>query len=247
MKSEFILNGNRFQSSAVILGFCAFLLLDTQTLGQSSSLFRQAESNPAASNAPLNSSGLSAQQMVQANVSYFAVKPLPKRLYKIGDLITVIVRQKSSYTHNGKADLERQVDIDAELKDWIKINKGNLQPDPQTNGDPKIKFSLDRQFQGDGKFNRTNEVVTRVSCKIIDVLPNGCLVLQGGPDIIETDGEKQTITLTGTCRSEDILSDNTILSTQLMECHFKQDNTGAVRDQMERGWITKLWDICRPF
>jgi flagellar L-ring protein precursor FlgH len=242
-----IFHTEHLKITTIVAGLCMTFLSLTQAMGQSSSLFRQAESNPTLVNAPLNSNGMTAQQTIQANVSYFAVKPLPKRVYKVGDLVTVIVRQKSSYTHNAKTDLERQVDIDAELKDWIKINKGNLQPDPQTNGDPKIKFSLDREFQGDGKFNRTNEVVTRITCKVIDVMPNGCLVLQGGPDIIDTDGEKQTITLTGTCRSEDILADNTILSTQLMECHFKQENTGAVRDQMERGWITKLWDTLRPF
>jgi flagellar L-ring protein precursor FlgH len=227
-------------------GLLMGLLVVSQASGQSSSLFRQAEANPAPVNQPTNDSGLSSQQMAQATVSYFAVKPLPKRLYKVGDLITVIVRQKSSYTHNGKSDLERQNNIDAQLKDWVRFKDGHLVPDTQPLGDQKVGFDLDIQNQGDGKFNRTNEVVTRMTCKVIDVMPNGCLVLQGGPDVIETDGEKQTITLTGTCRSEDILADNTILSTQLSECHFKQENTGAVRDVMNQGWLSKVWDKIKP-
>ncbi len=42
-------------------------------------------------------------------ISFFAVKPLPKRIFKTGDLITVIVRQKSTYKHSGELDVERDV------------------------------------------------------------------------------------------------------------------------------------------
>jgi flagellar L-ring protein precursor FlgH len=221
--------------------------LGSPVFAQSSSLFRQADANPASLSASVSGNGPSPQQTAQANFSYFAVKPLPKRVFKVGDLVTVVVRQKSTYKHDGKSDVGRKVDISAELKDWVRFQNCRLIPDAQPNGDQKIDFSMDRSFQGDGKMNRTNEVVTRVTCKVIDVMPNGNLVLQGGPDIIETDGEQQVLSLTGSCRNEDITADNTILSTQLLECHFKQENTGAVRDSMQRGWATKIWDFVKPF
>jgi flagellar L-ring protein precursor FlgH len=55
------------------------------------------------------------------------------------------------------------------------------------------------------------------------------------------------MTLTGTCRSEDITPDNTVLSTQIAELEIKVTNSGAVRDGSRRGWITRLLDIVRPF
>ncbi len=213
---------------------------------QSSSLYRQAS----AKSAPLTirpTSSTYDQNGVIGEASFFAVKPLPKKIFKLGDIITVIVRQKSTYKLTGKSDLERKLEVQAELKDWIRYNGRKIVPDTLPAGDPKINFKLDRTFTGDGKKNRKDEVVTRISCRVIDILPNGNLVIEGGPDIIETDGEKQKFTLTGTCRSADIAPDNTILSTQIYQCHFKRESTGAVRDAMRRGWIYRIWDKIRPF
>jgi flagellar L-ring protein precursor FlgH len=231
---------------SVSVWLLAWACLGNTVFAQSSSLFRRADANGASLTA--SGQGMNAQvNPAQANMSYFAVKPLPKKVYKIGDLVSVIVRQKSSFKHDGKTDVNRDFKVKAELKDWVRFKDCRMIPSTPPEGDPKIDFNLGRGFEGDGTVNRTNEVVTRITCKVIDIMPNGNLVLQGGPDIIETDGEKQILTLTGTCRNEDILPDNTIVSTQLLECNFKNENTGAVRDAMQRGWITRAWDFLRPF
>jgi flagellar basal body L-ring protein FlgH len=233
--------------SSVSVWLLAWACLGDTVFAQSSSLFRKVDANAASLAANTQTNALQQVNTAQTTMSYFAVKPLPKRLYKIGDLVSVIVRQKSSFKHDGKTDVSRDTKIKAELNDWVRFKDGRLIAATPPEGDPKINFKMGREFQGEGEVNRTNEVVTRITCKVMDVMPNGNLVLQGGPDIIETDGEKQIITLTGTCRAEDILPDNTIISTQLLECNFKNENTGAVRDAMQRGWITRAWDFLRPF
>lgn len=214
---------------------------------QSSSLFRRADAN----GAPLALRPAADPDEVPpsptADSSYFAVKRLPKRVYKVGDLITMVVRHKSEYKHDSKTDVKNDESYKVQLKDWIRIHNGNLIPDSQPGGDPTIQAVTDRSFKGDGKMNRKNEVITRITCRIIDIQPNGNLVLQGGPDVIETDGEKQTVTVTGTCRREDIMADNTILSTQVNELHFTTNNGGAVRDAMKRGWLYRTWDFLKPF
>jgi len=224
----------------------ASALNGTESFAQSSSLFRRADANPA----PLTvrPSMLDEQRKsVEANTSYFAVQPLPKKVYKVGDLITVIYRQKMEYNMNGKTDDKRDAYYQFKLNDWMRLRDGHLVPDTMPAGDPTVDLGTKSGFKGEGKKYRTNEVVTRVTCKVIDIMPNGCLVLQGGPDVVETDGEKLTITFTGTCRSEDILPDNTVLSTQILEANLKSENSGAVRDTMNRGWANKLWDVIKPF
>jgi len=217
----------------------------SESFGQSSSLFHRAGANPA----PLTvrPSAMEEQyQAAQAGNSYFAVKSLPKRIWKVGDLVTVVVRNKSEYKNNGKTDLKRNLNYQAGLNDWIRFKKGKLVPDTLPAGDPTVDLDTDSAFKGDGKMNRTNELITRITCQVIDVQSNGNLVLQGGTDEINTDGEKQTMTLTGTCRSEDIMADNTILSTQIYQLRIENLNSGAVKDTMNRGWMHKLWDVIKP-
>jgi len=213
--------------------------------GQSSSLFLRAAANcdPASSGA---SGGSYRDGNSLHRVSLIAVTPLPKRIFKVGDLVTVIVRQKSSYKHDSKSDLSRKVDMKAEIKDWIRMKGGRLIPANMPEGKPKLEFTMDRSFEGAGKKSRKDEVVTRITCRVINVLPNGCLVLEG-KDNVKTDGEEQLLSLTGTCRNEDISADNTILSTQLLHCNFNRQSAGSVRDAGRRGWAYKIWDILRPF
>ena len=228
-------------------GMCLVVVQQNEAVAQSSSLFRRTTANTAGLTVQPSQPVAAERKSAVSNVSFFAVKPLPKKLFKIGDLVTVIVRQKSIYKHYGKSKLDREWDIKAELKDWIRFKERRLIPVTIPEGDPKIDFNIERNYYGRAKKDRIDEVITRITCKVIDVMPNGSLILQGGPDIIETDGEKQIFTLTGTCRSEDISADNTILSTQLLECNFKRTSTGAVRDVMRRSWVDKLWDMLRPF
>ena len=80
--------------------------------------------------------------------------------------------------------------------------------------------------------------------KIIDVKPNGLLVIEARAKV-EHDEEISTITLTGTCRKEDVTADNTILSTQIADKHVAVKNEGALRAVSTRGWIPKLLDLIK--
>jgi len=231
----------------LVLGVSVAVVRPNVSRAQSSSLFRRASANtPGLAVRPAGEVAKE-RKVSLGRVSYFAIKPLPKRVFKVHDLVTVIVREKSTYKHDGKSDLEREVEYKAELKDWIRLKSWKLIPDTLPAGDPKIDFKMSRAHEGEGKKNRSDEVITRITCEVIDVRANKTLVLDGKPVVIETDGEKQIITLTGTCRSEDVGADNTILSTQISELHFTRKSTGAVRDAMRRGWAYKIWDKIRPF
>ncbi len=232
--------------SAVSVWLLASAWQESSVFAQSSSLFRRVDANPAPLvNQPAEDTP---QGLTQASFSYFAVRPLPKRVFKVNDLITVIVRHSSTYKHDGETDNKREVKYNAALADWIRFKDcKHLVPDTMPAGDPKINFAMQRQFKGDGSVERTDEVTTRITCKIIDVLPNGSLQMEGGPIEIETGTEKQVITLSGICRSEDIMADNTVLSSQIANLKFSNKPSGSVADTQKRGWITRAWDFLRPF
>jgi len=237
----------------VVVGVVLTTIRPAAVDAQSSSLFRRAsQETPGLSVRPTTAAeyqdqmAASERKAAFGRVSYMSSKPLPPKTFAVGDLITVIVRHKTTYTNSSTSNAERKNTLKAELKDWIRFNNGKLVPDTMPAGDPKIDFQMDTKTDADAQKDRTNEVTTRMTCKVIDVCPNKTLVLQGGPDTVETDGEKQVTTLTGTCRADDVSADNTILSTQLLELNFKQENAGDVRDTANRGWMQKIWDKIRP-
>src|SRR6202022_618043 len=74
----------------------------------------------------------------------------------------------------------------------------------------EMKTSGQRDFKGTATVQRNDTFTGRITAEVVDVKPNGTLVLQA-TETIKTDQEEQRVTLIGTCRVEDITSDNGVL------------------------------------
>jgi flagellar L-ring protein precursor FlgH len=114
------------------------------------------------------------------------------------------------------------------------------------NTNPEIGTTGTRDFNGTGAVARTDTLTDRITAEVLDVKPNGTLVLQARQHI-KTDDEEETMILSGNCRVEDVTTDNTVLSTQMFDKDVTKTSKGAVSDTMKRGWVPKLLDVINPF
>ena len=103
-----------------------------------------------------------------------------------------------------------------------------------------------RNFTGDGSVDRSDTLTARITGEVVDVKPNGTLVLQARKQI-RTDEEEQQFVLTGTCRAEDVGADNTVLSTQMFDLQLQKNHKGMVREATRRTWLQKLFGAVSPF
>jgi flagellar L-ring protein precursor FlgH len=181
------------------------------------------------------------------NISVFAVaEPEPKTIQKHA-LVTIIVREESEVSAQGTTDIKRQSDIDASLSQFAKLNLKNLALEPGIGATgPSVTANATRNFKGEATVDRSDSVIMRVTAEVLDVKPNGTLVLQARKRI-KTDEEEQTIVCAGICRVEDITADNTVLSTQLFDLEFTKVNKGQVRNSTKTGLVHKLLDLINPF
>ena len=183
-------------------------------------------------------------------VSYTALAdPEPKTLRK-HDLITIVIKEESAFKSQGDAALKREADFDAQLNDWARLNIDRLTLSP-TGGTgattfPEVKMTGTRNFSGDGSVDRTDTLTARITGEIVDVKPNGTLVVQARK-LIRTDEEEQQFVLSGTCRAEDVAADNTVLSTQIFDLQLQKNHKGTVREATRRTWLQKLVDVVSPF
>jgi flagellar L-ring protein precursor FlgH len=185
--------------------------------------------------------------LVLLQSSLIAVQVPKPRRFKVNDLITVIVREDKRSQSDAKIKSEKKWEVDSELKKWIRLDvHDHLVPQTFPNGTPAVQFNWDDKYNGEGKNERKDSLTTRITATIIDVKPNGTLVIE---DIktIKTDEDKQVLRLTGTCRSEDVTPENTVLSTQLAGAKIETENTGPSRDASKRGWLKQILDFVNPF
>lgn len=188
------------------------------------------------------------QQAQLPQVSYIAVPPPQPRVLRAHDLVTIIVREESTFASKGTTDTKKNAALDAAIEEWISLNLSELQLSGGgiSSPVPSVKMRGQRNFKGEATVDRTDKLTARITAEIVDVKPNGTLVLQARKRI-KTDEEEQIFILTGICRSEDITLDNTVLSTQMYDLEFTKKHTGAVRDSTRRGLLPRLLDLINPF
>ena len=178
--------------------------------------------------------------------SLWAVAPPEPRKLLVHDLITIIVREEKRSSSDADLKREKKWEIQAELKKWIRLNKqDHLIPQVFPDGNPAIDLSYGDKYEGKGGTGRKDTLVTRVTAEIVDIKPNGLLVVQAVKDI-RVDNDRQQVTLTGTCRTDDVTPQNTVLSTQLADAKIDIQHTGPARDAARRGWLARVWDFIRP-
>jgi flagellar L-ring protein precursor FlgH len=179
--------------------------------------------------------------------SLFSVtRPKPKEP-KIHDLITVIVKDESSYSSDGSHDAEKKLEVDGQIDSWVRFhNYNSVVPLSLEGGNPAIKGELSAANERSGKAKRKDKVLARITARIIDVKPNGTCVLEARKSI-QADEERISMTLTGMCRRQDITAANTVLSDQIYDLSVVAKYGGGVKDSTRKGWLTRLVEFLSPF
>ena len=179
--------------------------------------------------------------------SWTYVPPVPARTLKMHDIVQIRIEEVSTSLATGSATSRKTTSYDATLKEWLRlVGLDTIKPAPQADGDPRFQTSQTEVYRGDSNI-RTSESFTRnIAAEIVDIKPNGHVVLDATKDISENDNSFR-YSLTGTCRSQDIGPDNVVLSRNLIRSRIDKKDLGHVRDGYSRGWATKLLARIKPF
>ena len=182
-------------------------------------------------------------------LSFFAVPEPEPRLIRKHDLVTIVVREESQSTSEGKAKSDKTAELKGVIDDFLRLRLGvgdfGVVPNVGT-VKPRLGLSGERKFTGDGSVERKDTMTARIQAEVLDVKPNGTLILVARKQI-QTDDERQLLVLSGTCRALDVTVDNTVLSTQLADLNLTKTNKGAVRNATKRGFLPRLVDAIDPF
>ncbi len=197
-----------------------------------------------------NSSILVNQQrapMTLSEVSWTYQKVDENRQVKLHDLVTVTVSEKSVMTSDSELNRNKKGYGDLILPDWILL-KGlrKVVPDPQTAGSPHIRGEIDNKLQATGQLQTTDNLTFQIACEVVDIRPNGNLVLEGHRSI-KNNEEVWDFLLSGETRPESIGPNNIVLSENIAALRIDKHEAGHVRDSYRQGWALKWLDKWQPF
>ena len=174
----------------------------------------------------------------------------------VGDIVTVEIDESAKASNQANTETERTSSLEAGieklfgLEDWwtnqILPKTGNDFPKIDPFGNPSVKGSLKSKFAGDGATTRSGTLSAFITCRVVDVMPNGNLKIVGTREVM-VNNENQLIILSGIIRPRDISDENVIMSTFISDAKIAYSGSGIVDDRQRPGWLANLLNNVWPF
>jgi flagellar L-ring protein precursor FlgH len=112
-----------------------------------------------------------------------------------------------------------------------------------TKGVPILNTSMSGadSFDGEGSSAQSNSIVGALTVTVVDVRPNGNLVVQGDKTLKLNQGD-EFVHIAGVIRPADIATDNTVTSDKLADAHISYSGKGAVDSSNRIGWLARFFN-----
>lgn len=168
-----------------------------------------------------------------------------KRARDVGDIITILVQENNSTSKENSTKTSKSSSVDASL-DTIFYPPAISKFLTKGGQLPAMKFGGSQSFDGGGKINNSERITARIAVRVVDVLPNGNMIIEGRRETLVS-GEKQEAILRGVVRTEDVASNNTVLSYNISDASIKFMSKGTITDNQRKGWLHRVWEKVTPF
>ena len=169
------------------------------------------------------------------------------RAYFPGDLLTVVVTEKSQGKKDASTEAKAESSISASVEDFFGVPASAVKLLPKGfNPESIVKAAAARESTGDGATSRTGNLSASITVRVVEVDPGGNLRVRGDK-VIRVNREDQYIVLSGTVRPQDIAADNTVLSTRLADARIDYFGKGVVADKQGVPMTHRLFDWIWPF
>lgn len=155
-----------------------------------------------------------------------------------GDVVTVLIRENQTARQTEATSLSQDTSAEA----GINALSGLPLPKAFPNALPSGSVTSARSFDASSQMSKDGSLAARVTAVVQDVLPNGCLVIEGAR-AVRVDEETKTLRVRGIARPQDITPDNTILSEDLAEASVSMEGSGPLTRNGSRGWFGSVVDF----
>ncbi|HED52942.1 MAG TPA: hypothetical protein ENJ00_01915 [Phycisphaerales bacterium] len=197
---------------------------------------------------PVDHNGVEQASQSLSGYSMLVITPPPPKQLRLHDLVTIIVNETSRATRTQSLDTKKDYKANVRLSQFPSL--ADLIEARLEAGDSNTTDLLNIlgkfQTKNKGEYERTDRMTTRIQAEVIDIKPNGVLVLEARTRI-QTDEEIQLFVLSGNCRTEDVTDQNTILSGQMHNLNIITKNEGEVRKGARKGFIPRALETLFAF
>jgi len=162
------------------------------------------------------------------------------RAARIGDILTVNVVMNDKAILDNKTDRSRDAQIKlgtdyaADVAKWISA------------GSFDANVSSQSSSKGSGKIDRAEEVRFSIAAVVVDVMPNGNLLISGSQEM-RVNYEMRIVNVGGIVRPIDVARNNTVPYEKIAEARISYGGRGRIMEVQQPNWGQQVYDQVAPF
>ena len=160
---------------------------------------------------------------------------------ELGDIVTIIISESTQASNRASTETDKSLNTDGELSvtgflQWIADLPGTIAPIED------ITFTPSESFEGEGRVNTQGTFSSRITATVVDILPNGNLVLEGTRNISISE-DTAILIVRGVCDPNDISNENTIMSSHLADMEILYEGEGIIADRQHDGILSRIFNF----
>lgn len=170
-----------------------------------------------------------------------------QRASHVGDILTVVVTINDQAQMQNETQRSRTNTENANLTNLFGF-EGKLSKVLPSGVDPAslVDAGSSSSNVGKGTINRQEQIDLRVAAEVIQVLPNGNLVIDGRQQV-GVNYDMRELDIRGVIRPQDVAADNTVSYDQIAEARIEYGGKGNINDIQQSRYGEQLYDILMPF
>lgn len=151
-----------------------------------------------------------------------------RKARNVGDLVTLIIVERTEATQTASTQTGKNASVG--IGGWLGI----------ASGWPSFGGSAADDLRAGGATRRGGTLRAQMTARVVEVYPNGNLLIEGR-QTIAVNAEEQELIVSGIVRESDIAPDNTVLSTYLADARITFNGSGALGDKQTPGILTTIF------
>ncbi|HVH01818.1 MAG TPA: flagellar basal body L-ring protein FlgH [Amaricoccus sp.] len=167
-----------------------------------------------------------------------------RRATSLGDILTVVIEIDEEAEMRNSTSRTREGSEEASIDAFLGV--ANVLPNGAMKFHPNVAMQSESQFDGDGAVKRNEKLTLRVAATVVEVLPNGHLVIQGDQEV-RVNFELRDLQITGIVRPMDISRYNEIEYDRIAGARISYGGRGLVSSAQQPRYGQQVVDRYLPY
>lgn len=170
-----------------------------------------------------------------------------RRAQSLGDIMTVVIEISDEASISNSSNRARSGSDDLSLPNFLGIPQilNKRLPDGADLG-TAVGVSSSSSASGNGSISRNEEITLRVAATVVEILPNGHMVVKGNQEV-RVNYELRDLQVAGIVRPEDISRQNEITYDKIAGARIAYGGRGMISDMQQPRYGQQLADTILPY